>query len=229
MFLFEFLSKLEYHDTLNTSLFDGYMLKSNIKNKLIQIAHLFRDDCKLNEAVVQDYHLVGGNCNFNYTTQSDIDVHLIVDFSKINSGTIDLADYFKAKKELWSDNHTITIAGYPVELYVQDVNESIPMNQGCYSLTEDRFIITPKKAKIDYDDPKLQKKVESFIRSIRVTDDLEKLKQLKNKLKTLRTIGLQKGGEFSIDNLLVKSLRNRGYIEMLDKKYKLIRDKQLSL
>ena len=229
MLLYEFSTKLEYHDVLNIQLFDNYTLKPNIRDKLLQIANLFKIDCNLSEDLVEDYYLVGGNANMNYTSQSDIDVHLIVDFSKINSGVINLADYFKAKKELWTNNHTITIAGYPVELYIQDSTATFPKDQGCYSLKQDRFIITPKHVKVNYDDPKLIKKVKEFIHKIDIANEIISLKSIKDKLKILRTIGLQRGGEFSYENLLFKSLRNLGYLETLDKKYKQIRDKSLSL
>lgn len=229
MLLFEFSTKLEYHDVLNPQLFDGYKLKDNISSKLLQIANLFRIDCSLSENLVEDYYLVGGNANTNYTSQSDIDIHLIVDFTKINSGEINLVDYYKVKKELWSDNHTITIASYPVELYVQDSNSTSPKDQGIYSLTQDRFIITPKHVKVDYEDPKLISKVKQFIHKIDVAKELTTLKAIKDKLKSLRTIGLQRGGEFSWENSCYKSLRNLGYIEKLQQKYKTLRDKQLSL
>jgi hypothetical protein len=229
LLLEEFSAKLEYHNVLNKSLYDKYTLKSQVKDKLIQIANLFRDDCNISTELVIDYYLVGGNANYNYTHQSDIDIHIIIDFNKINSGTIDLVDYFKSKKELWADNHTITIAGYNVELYVQDINATMPINQGCYSLVQDKFIITPKKVKVDYDDPKLQEKVESFIYKIDNANTILVLSHIKEKLKNLRTIGLHKGGEFSTENLVFKSLRNLGYIEKLQYKYKTLRDKKLSL
>jgi predicted nucleotidyltransferase len=204
-------------------------LKSQIRDKLIQIANLFAIDCNISQKQIIDYYLVGANAHYNYTELSDIDVHIIIDFRTINGGDIDLADYYKDKKELFTDNHTITIEGYPVELYVQDVSQLSPKGQGIYSLTQNKFLIKPQQVEIDYNDPKLISKIESYIKKIDNTDSIEEMRKLKTKLKNMRTIGLTRVGEFSIENLTVKSLRNLGYIEKLQDKYKSLLDKALSI
>ena len=229
MLLKEFRQSLEFHDILNPKLFVNQKLKSQIRDKLIQIANLFATDCKINQEQIIDYYLVGGNAGFSYTDVSDLDVHIIIDFRTINSGDIDLADYYKDKKDLFTDNHTITIEGYPVELYIQDLSEKSPAGQGIYSLTRDEFIISPKKVKIDYNDSKLIFKIESYIRKIDNANDIVELKALKTKLKNMRTAGLVRGGEYSFENLCWKSLRNLGWIDTMNSKYKKLRDSELSI
>ena len=45
--------------------------------------------------------------------------------------------------------------------------------------------------------------------------DIEYLRKIKNKLKTMRQSAVEKYGEFSVENLAFKKLRNDGYIEKL--------------
>jgi len=60
-------------------------------------------------------------------------------------------------------------------------------------------------------------------------DSVEKLDSVKDKIKKFRTSGLEKGGEYSYENLVFKFLRRNGYIQKLfDYKNNLI-DKSLSI
>ncbi len=58
---------------------------------------------------------------------------------------------------------------------------------------------------------------------------IDSIKGLQDKLKKFRQIGLETGGEYSIENLAFKNLRNTGYIEKL-LNYKIeVMDKVLSI
>jgi hypothetical protein len=46
-------------------------------------------------------------------------------------------------------------------------------------------------------------------------DFLKKYEALKNKIKKYRQSGLDKAGEFSVENLVFKVLRNTGYLEKM--------------
>jgi hypothetical protein len=64
------------------------------------------------------------------------------------------------------------------------------------------------------------------------TNNDQKLKQIekiKNKLKKFRQSGLERGGEYSYENLTFKLLRRNGYIEKLMTVKSKILDKELSL
>ena len=50
---------------------------------------------------------------------------------------------------------------------------------------------------------------------------------LKSKFKNMRTAGLQKYGEFSRENLIFKELRNRGYIDKMNKYESSFKDRDL--
>jgi hypothetical protein len=61
------------------------------------------------------------------------------------------------------------------------------------------------------------------------TDNLGDLNAIKDRIKKLRSSGLQQGGEFSIENLAFKALRNLGYLEKLSNYMKNIEDRDLSI
>lgn len=225
----EFQQTLQYHDNLNSKLFKNNKLRKNIKNYLLNIAELFRVECKIQEDGVIDIILTGGNANYNYTTISDIDIHIIIDFSTINNGDIDLVDYYKDKKNLWAVEHNITILGYPVELYIQNSIDGHPSGQGIYSILHNRWVVVPKQISPNYEDPTLINKVEKFIEKIDQCQDIDTAKRLKETLKNMRTSGLLHGGEFSIENLVFKQLRNIGVIDKLDKVHKTLVDRAYTI
>jgi len=60
-------------------------------------------------------------------------------------------------------------------------------------------------------------------------DDITVLNKLKEKIRTMRGSAIQRGGEFALENLVFKELRNRGYLDKLSKYIRTIEDKNLSL
>jgi hypothetical protein len=144
-------------------------------------------------------------------------------------------DYFMSKKALWAANHTnIRVKGYPVELFAQDKKAEIPAGQGVYSLIKGRWIQEPTFLKLNFNkDALLAQKVEFYKKEI---DNMVSGKQsikvadnLKNKLRSMRGVAIQMGGEFSFENLVFKELRNRGYMDKLANYLKSNKEKQLSL
>ena len=52
---------------------------------------------------------------------------------------------------------------------------------------------------------------------------------MKARFKSMRTASLQEYGEFGRENLVFKELRNRGYIDKMNKYEASLKDKELSL
>ena len=224
---------LAYHTELNPQIWDGMQLKKDIKNKLIDIGQTWVEWVGLPHSAVKDYILVGGNASYAYTSYSDIDLHILVDKRKIDNCPNLIADYLKDKKQLWSLTHDITILGHDVEVYAQDIKEPVPPDQGAYSLNNDQWITEPKHQEVNLDDPSIEKKVNEYIEKI---DDLisstaedESFDKLKEKIRNMRSSGLKKSGEVSIENMVFKELRNRGYLDKMNAYIKSTQDKRLSL
>jgi hypothetical protein len=223
----------QYHNELNPQLWDGDKLKANVKEKLLDIGRTWIDWVNLPPEALKDFILVGGNASYAYTPYSDIDLHVLVDKRKIDNCPDLIDDYLKDKKQLWSLTHDISILGHDVEIYAQDINEPVPPDQGAYSLTNDEWITQPQHQEFDVDASNVQKKVYEYIHKI---EDLimsnaedEAFEKLKEKIRNMRSAGLKKSGELSVENMVFKELRNLGYLDKMTKYVRSTQDKKLSL
>lgn len=188
---------------------------------------------------IKDIILTGSIANYNWNHYSDVDLHILVDFNDIPDEYLKtFKDYFDAKKQLWNKKHVINIMGHEVEIYIQDVDEP-HHSTGVYSVKNDNWVREPvhKDADIDYE--AISEKTEDFIDKIDKVSKLfsgneyEKtiaaIEALQNKLKRYRKAGLEKGGEYSTENLVFKMLRNGGHLENLSNLKQMAYDREMSI
>ena len=137
------------------------------------------------------------------------------------------------KKQLWALVHDITIYGHDVELYAQDKETPYPKKQGVYSVKDKKWIAQPKHEAVDFRGPALLEKVKQYTERIETlistNAEDESFSKLKEKFKNMRSSGLKKIGEFSMENLVFKELRNRGVIDRMTKYLQSRLDQKLSL
>ena len=224
---------LRSHEKLNPALWSDQKLDPEVWRSLNKISKEWATFANIPASAIRDVILTGGNANFNYTSQSDIDLHLVVDKEKIDcQGLLD--DYLQSKKQLWALTHDITVKGQPVELYAQDFRDPFREGQGIYSLKSNRWLQEPTKYKINRTHPEVVRKTKDYMIMIddiidSKTDDIPTLKKIKTRLKTMRSSAIEKGGESAPENLVFKELRNRGYLDKLSKYIRDIEDQSLSL
>jgi len=223
-----------YHKKLNIKFWDNGVLRPEVKDKLLQIGTKWAEFAKIPSTAIEDMILVGGNANYNYTRFSDLDLHLVVNKNEIADCPELLDDYLRDKKKLWALVHDIKIYSHPVELYAQDEKDPLPANQGVYSVTQDKWLMEPRQVKVDLTDPLLFAKVRDMMEKIddlieNQADDSSVLKKLKNKIRDMRSSAIQQGGEFALENLVFKELRNRGYLDKLSNHIRHLEDTNLSL
>lgn len=226
-------STLEYHDTLNPILWEDDNLKSEVASKLLTIAYTWATFSKIPVDSIKDIIFVGGNANYNYTSASDIDLHLVVDMKELGTCKEVIHEYLKSKKQLWGLIHDIKIYGHNVELYAQDVSVPYIEGQGVYSILNNKWLVKPKHQNIDFDDVNVQKKVQDYKKHIDTLISSSasdaSFEGLKEKLRKMRASALEKGGEFAPENLAFKELRNAGYLDKLNDYFVSAQDKRLSL
>lgn len=224
---------LEYHDTLNPKIWDGDDLKPEVQAKLLQIAKKWAVFAKIPDFAVTDIILVGGNANYNWTKFSDLDLHVVVNREDLADCPDLLDDYLQNKKQLWALVHDITVYGHDVELYAQDRETPYPKKQGVYSIKDKKWIAKPKLEAVDFRGPALLAKVKQYTERIETlistNAEDESFSKLKEKFKNMRSSGLKKIGEFSMENLLFKELRNRGVIDKMTQYLRSRQDEKLSL
>jgi hypothetical protein len=226
--------QLQYHKELNPKLWNDFVLKPEVRAKLLQFAEVWRQFAKIPKEAVKEVIMLGGNANYNYTDLSDIDVHLVVDKTLIAKDNPLLDDYLQDKKQMWTMSHKITILGYGLEPYAQDISVEYPKEQGVYSLTNNEWLAKPVFVGDDMlKDPYLKKKVKFFMKMIddMINNhvDLDSVKHFKEKLRDMRGAAIKKGGEFSFENLVFKELRNQGYLDKLSSYQRTNQDQELSL
>jgi hypothetical protein len=226
---------LQYHEDLNPKLWEGNDLKKDVREKLLEIAKKWQEYARIPDSAVHDIVITGGNVNRNYTDLSDIDVHFLIDVKQIPIKDPELlADFMRAKKDLWAKNHDIKVKGYPIELYAQDVNQETPASQGVFSILNNQWVVESENLHLNFDnDFSLRAKVREQMRKIDSVIDnnesLETAKEVKQKITGLRGESIKKSGEFAIPNLIFKSLRNNGYLQKISDYISEREDKQLSL
>lgn len=218
-----------YNETLNDKFFDKNKIRSEIRQKLLKISDDFLSTIDFDIPKIEDIQLTGSLANYNYTKYSDLDLHILLDFSKID-GDVDLVKQaFDGLRFIWNTKHDIKLKGHEVEIYVQDVNEP-HISSGLYSLSKNKWVVKPQYNPPKLNDEDIMRKVNLFKHDIdkiyelteKYKDHKAKLgqlhnysKKLFNKIKKQRDEGLDDIGEFSVGNMVFKYLRNTDYIDKL--------------
>lgn len=219
---------IQFHKTLNQDLWDGETLKKEVKKTLDRVSKEFIKFLKIDETP-SDILLIGSLANYNYTEFSDMDIHVVVDFAAIGKDKKFIKEYFDAKKFVWNHEHDIKIFGYEIECYVQDKDEK-NSSTAVYSIKNSEWLKKPSNENPKIDMVAVRYKAKDFSEQIDMAKgDLESLTSLKEKIKKMRQAGLDKVGEYSVENLTFKALRHSGKIKKLLDYAKNIFDKDLSL
>ena len=223
----EVLGSFELKTELNPAAFEGDVMIAEIRERLMEIAQDFLDgiDFKMD---VEDITLTGSLANYNFSKYSDFDLHLLVDFAAIDGDKELVKRFFQDIKAVWNIRHNIFLKGFEVEIYVQDTNES-HMSSGVYSVQNDEWVIKPEReevARFPIDQPNIEKKADDIVFQIdraermlgdgELSDALDAIDRLKQKVRNLRKTGLSKDdGVYSVENLAFKTLRRSGDLERL--------------
>lgn len=210
----------EPKDTLNKEIWENGKLKKEVRVSILKVAKAFKEYLKLN-AKLKDVIFTGSLANYNWTLSSDVDIHLIMDLHSLGEPEEFMGEYIAAKKSIWNENHNITIKGFEVELYAKD-EETLFSSKGVYSVLRDSWIQKPEKYSQPIDEISVKEKAAAIMNDIdslqQMKDDeviVAKAEKIKEKIKKLRQSGLEKGGEYSVENLAFKVLRKAEYLEKL--------------
>jgi len=219
------LNSLVPNGKLNGELWKSSQLRPEVRNTLLRVAEDFFDDLDIPWAELEDIRLTGSSANYNWSKYSDIDVHLIIDYSLVDKNEDFAEAYFTARKNLWNNEHDISISGYDVEIYVEDPDAK-HTSSGIYSIMMDEWIKKPKLTKPRIDKRAIKDKSNTIMRLINdlIIDKLKEkdyigairsAEKMSEKLKKIRKTGLDTRGEYSTENLTYKILRRNGYLQKL--------------
>jgi len=225
-------------DNLDPEIWDKNNIKDYISDHLYKIAKHFIQKLDIDWKLVKDITLTGSLANYNWSSFSDIDLHIILDYKSVDENFELVKDFFRNTTMNWNRTHDITIKGHPVELYVQDSNEP-HHSTGVYSIKDDRWLRTPSKYTRPIDYENVKKKAAKLMNEI---DDIyeyyaskdykmahSEAERLKKKIRNFRQGGLEKGGQYSVENLAFKVLRRNDYLQKLSSLKILSYDKLMTI
>lgn len=220
------IPKIEYHEELNPVLWDGDDLNPEVRFALLKIAKHFMEFINIKPIGLADVTISGSNASFGYTSSSDIDLHLVVSNPPPN-----IKELFNAKKSQYNAEHNIRVKGVDVEVYVQpegDPHHSV----GIYSVLDRKWISKPTHNKPNVDGREVRAKARNYSSKINAalkSNDLDEVREAWTEIKKIRQAGLEAGGEYSIENLAFKLLRNKGSIRKLHRHLIKLQNDALSL
>lgn len=232
---------VEKHDKLNSKLFTKEeLLKDNVRDKMLEIVDEFLADLKEQDIKVKvdDILLIGSNASYNYTKDSDIDLHILTNAKAAKYEPEIAAALYSAYRSLFNKNLDIEFFGIPVEIFVE-TEDSSRVSNGVYSVKKNKWVKKPVQEEIpDYDTKALDKLVNEWedkckdlidsIKADKLDDEKKVVKMLEDIYDKLRKKGISKG-EYSVENLAFKELRNKGYLDQLKDFRNELVSKRLSL
>ena len=228
---------IEIHDELDSTFWSDDKLDPEVREKLLKIAAEFYEKLQLPTGIL-DVTLTGSEANYNYSAGSDLDLHIVINYSEVDGNPKLVKDFLNMAKTNWNRNHEILLKDHEVEIYVQDINEP-HHSTGVYSLLKDEWIIVPVKKEFDVSEQAVEQKARAIENLIEMVLELKLKKKyeeaygegdrLMQKIVRYRQCGLEKGGEYSVENLVFKTLRHNEYLKKLSDLKKEAYDKLMSL
>lgn len=218
---------LKYHTRLSPKVWRKGKILPELRDNILNLANQFVVFSGVAPRRVKDIVLTGSIANFNYTKFSDIDVHIMTDISGMND-----EDLYRKKVE-WTNLHKgLHHNRLPLEFYIHDRTSPLSEDQGIYSVTKDKWIKAPTH--LDdvsiLTDPLLINKLEHYIEYIKKgllkKGTIDTISAFKQKLWRMRSTGLEREGEFSMENVIYKDLRNRGLIEKLNTRLNQLKEQE---
>lgn len=224
------LNSFNQQKELNPKIWINNNLNSRVRLRLLDIADDFIDSLGIDWVEPIDIIITGSLTNYNWSKYSDIDLHIIYDFKKIDDKVDLVRNFFNSKRTIWNNEHeNLKIYNFPVELYVQDINEE-HISSGTYSLEKNEWIKMPRhensiqleKNVIKYKAADIMTAIDDLYAEYENEDDEYKIdeislkvKKLFDKIKKMRKLGLKEDGEMSVGNIVFKICRRFGYIDKL--------------
>lgn len=231
---------VDIKENLNSKFWKGnFDLFDEVVERLNIIARDFFRRLKVGgEERIVDITFTGSLANYNWTDFSDIDLHLIVDFKEIDENPSLVKKYFDASRVEWNRKHEIMIRDHEVEIYVQDLAEP-HSSTGVYSIMRKKWIKKPIRHMPHVDERAVFIKTTGIVDIVRAIDRIylgkeyemafDFAEKLNDKIGRFRRSGLQKGGEYSLENVVFKNLRRNGILKVLSEMRTNAYDKMMSM
>lgn len=231
---------IEKHDTLNPKIWNSdNTLKKEVKEKIDEIVDTFKENL-LEDGIdlkIKDVIICGSNANYNYTENSDIDVHIISDTKDLDCNKKHLPIIYNAYKKMFNDSYGIEFYDTEVEIYVENDKTGVTSG-GIYSVKDDKWLKEPSMVEVpEVDEKEFEEELSKWEDECNeilynledMEDSIRNIDTLLDELYEMRQDSIQKEGEFSIGNLVFKELRNKGFLTNLKGVKKELQSRLMSL
>lgn len=197
-------------DNLDPEFWENGILRPNISKVLKGISDKFIKFLSIS-SVPEDIILTG---SFVTNTEGSIDIHVLLDFSKLDQNSELMLEFFITKMALWNFKYNVKFKGRPVEFYVENIgNENA--YRFAYSII-DNVWIRRGNGSMDvegaYKKAYLLMEMIDIITGIGIEDN--KLKKIEVVIKKLLDFK-SNNNENSSERLAFNLLKNNGYIKKL--------------
>jgi hypothetical protein len=217
------LKSFEVNDTLEPEVWEDERLIAEVREALLKIVNDFLIDLPF-DLTPEDITLTGSLANYNWSKYSDIDLHIVLDFTTVDENADLVRELFSNLQTNWNTRHDIYMKGYEVEIYFQDSNEP-HLSTGIYSIQNDDWLVKPEPEAVSIDYANVEKKAEDIVDRINhieqmMADEegdavLDAIDRLKAKIRNMRKTGLEGAGQYSVENLAFKVLRRSEELKRL--------------
>ena len=232
------LSSFNLKKNLNPKFWKDGKLDSRIRLKLLDIADDFVKFMGIDWTEPSDITLTGSIANYTWNSKSsDIDLHIVMDYNKIDTNRELVDNFLYAQKTIWNDEHKdLTICGFHVEVFVEDEKDSQTKHRAVYSLESNEWLNEPDRESLasskvnkDY----IRKKVAEYVDKVeevksmyeKAGDDIHKIgetgsmaQKIFDSIKDERKKGMTDAKtEITNGNIVFKCLRRMGCIGDLRK------------
>lgn len=220
---------IEKHDTLNPKLWNkNKTLKPEVTSKIRNLVGEFLNELAEDgvKIFVDDIILVGSNCSYNYTKDSDLDVHIIANTKNLTCPDDLYTKLYSAYRTIFNKKFDISFYDIPVELYVE-TDEMPRISNGCYSVVSQRWLSEPSlsdipevdQATIDKVFQEWDNRYKTLIQKIENSENYQEstveVEKYIEDIYNLRKTSLPTEGEYGLGNLIFKEVRNCGYLDAL--------------
>lgn len=225
---------IEKHDELNPLLFENDELKDDVKEAIEKIAEEFVKELKADKIkfYLEDIVLVGSNVSYNYTKNSDLDIHLIASSDELKCPDNLYPLLYSAYRSIFNKNFNLNINGIPVEIYVE-MDKPTGKSNGIYSIYNG-WLKHPVQEDIpDIDQEAFDKLFneweDKYFELEHSTPDEKIIDKFIEDLYALRKDSIVNDGEYGVGNLIFKEFRSLGYLDHLKELKRKQLEKDLSL
>jgi hypothetical protein len=93
------LSSFKIQKELNPKIWVNDLMDSRVRLKLLDIAQDFIEFLDVSWVEPEDTIVVGSIANYNWSRYSDIDLHVVIDYKKVDERKKFVENYFQSKKK----------------------------------------------------------------------------------------------------------------------------------